>query len=393
MIDKPTIKISEADIKQLIINNVLEHKTLEYKSQLPGNADKDKREFLNDVSSFANTIGGDLIFGIKESQGQIESDYGLIISNVDEEISRLENIIRDGISPRIKPEIISIHVQDGKFVILIRIHGSLQAPHRVVFGSHDKFYARNSNGKYPMDVLELRNSFAQSSSLVQRIKDFRNERILNINRGEVTAFQPNGPYIALHVIPLSAFNTSQQITSEQLLALNESRTNKKLRPFYAGNWNHRINLLGVMAYSFTETQKNITTYTQLYREGIIESVDIEILHERNGNKILAMGAIENQIILFCRENIELLKELGFQPPFYIFLTLGNVRDYSVSIPRGFLARPEPITVNDLLLPEAIIDTEGIDNINRQLRPVFDIIWNTSGLSRSLNFDDQDNFIK
>jgi hypothetical protein len=43
----------------LVDNQVSEHKTIEYKEALLGNADGDKKEFLADVSSFANESGGD----------------------------------------------------------------------------------------------------------------------------------------------------------------------------------------------------------------------------------------------------------------------------------------------------------------------------------------------
>lgn len=62
-------KIREADLDQLIANSVLEGKTIDYKLALPSNSDLDKKEFLADVSSFANTSGGDLIFGVDESEG------------------------------------------------------------------------------------------------------------------------------------------------------------------------------------------------------------------------------------------------------------------------------------------------------------------------------------
>ena len=56
MINKKLEDIIIEDLRQLIDNNVIEKKTLEYKSQLPGNTDLAKKEFLADVSSFANTL-------------------------------------------------------------------------------------------------------------------------------------------------------------------------------------------------------------------------------------------------------------------------------------------------------------------------------------------------
>lgn len=39
---------------------------LDYKRDLPGDKDAEKKEFLADVTSFANAGGGDIVFGIVE---------------------------------------------------------------------------------------------------------------------------------------------------------------------------------------------------------------------------------------------------------------------------------------------------------------------------------------
>jgi hypothetical protein len=60
-----------------------------------------KREFLADVSSFANTAGGHLVYGISEAAGIPTGLPGVVISDFDAEKLRLENLLRDGILPRI----------------------------------------------------------------------------------------------------------------------------------------------------------------------------------------------------------------------------------------------------------------------------------------------------
>src|SRR5574341_2127742 len=69
MIPKPLNEIIWQDVQILVKEKVRESDTIEYKSQLPGNADSEKIKFLAAVSSFANSVGGDLIFGIEEEAG------------------------------------------------------------------------------------------------------------------------------------------------------------------------------------------------------------------------------------------------------------------------------------------------------------------------------------
>jgi predicted HTH transcriptional regulator len=57
-------RISKEDIESLVSAKVSESHTLDYQQQLPDNDTEKKREFLYDVSSFANAAGGDMVFGI-----------------------------------------------------------------------------------------------------------------------------------------------------------------------------------------------------------------------------------------------------------------------------------------------------------------------------------------
>ena len=64
MIPRAFEDIAKSDIESLISNGVAERRTLEFKRELPGNSEKDRKEFLADVTSFANAQGGDILYGI-----------------------------------------------------------------------------------------------------------------------------------------------------------------------------------------------------------------------------------------------------------------------------------------------------------------------------------------
>lgn len=69
MIPKNLKDINIDDLKSLIENSVKEGKTIDYKLAVNISSDSDRKEFLYDVSSFANASGGDIIFGVKENEG------------------------------------------------------------------------------------------------------------------------------------------------------------------------------------------------------------------------------------------------------------------------------------------------------------------------------------
>ena len=58
--------LSQSDLEELTEAQVPEGLRLEYKRELYGNSDSDKREFLKDVTALANSHGGHLILGIEE---------------------------------------------------------------------------------------------------------------------------------------------------------------------------------------------------------------------------------------------------------------------------------------------------------------------------------------
>ncbi|MEO1279861.1 MAG: ATP-binding protein, partial [Planctomycetota bacterium] len=78
MIEKPLDDINASDVRALIEENEAERKTLEYKRQLPGDTPSDKDKLRKTATSLANTAGGDLVFGIAES------DEGLTLHGIED---------------------------------------------------------------------------------------------------------------------------------------------------------------------------------------------------------------------------------------------------------------------------------------------------------------------
>lgn len=109
MLDKPLDSLTESDIQQAVVDRIPEDKQLEYKETLPGSDHESKKEFLADVSAMANAAGGLILYGIAEERdannkttGIPSGSPGLQDINLDQEKRRLENLLRDGIKPRIQ---------------------------------------------------------------------------------------------------------------------------------------------------------------------------------------------------------------------------------------------------------------------------------------------------
>src|ERR1700686_5175709 len=124
-------EISESDLNDQVSAGVPEGVLLDYKRDLYGRSDADVREFLKDVSSFANMSGGHLIIGIDENAG-VPTRVCPLAGDPDQELQRLENLARDGIEPRIAGlRMRAVPINAGGFLLVLRIPKSWNPPHRV----------------------------------------------------------------------------------------------------------------------------------------------------------------------------------------------------------------------------------------------------------------------
>lgn len=391
MIARNIDQITEADLLDLENNSVAESKTIEYKQELPGNSDDDKKEFLADVSSFANASGGDLIFGIIEDRdtGIPERLEGLEIANVDQEILRLESSIRDGIEPRIWGITVrDIDLSNSKKALIIRIPKSWRSPHRVSLRGrgHGKFFLRSTNGKYPMDVGELRIAFNLSETITERIRNFRVDRIAKIFADKTPVPFYDTAKIALHLIPFVAFDPAQNYDIGRIASERD-----KMWPIDCFSSDDRYNLDGFLRYH-KDHEGLSNSYVQLFKNGIIEAVNGGILKDTDGNFSIPCLLYERELIKSLKQYISVLQDLIVEPPIFIFLTLIGVKGYSMSFNRDGRDEVHEIDRDILLLPEVIIESYDFvaENV---LRPCFDSIWNACGLPRSLNYDENGNWLE
>lgn len=384
-ISKPLELLEESDLQTLIDNEVPEGKTIDYKEALSGNSDSDKKEFLYDISSFANTSGGHLIFGIKEDKGVPTEICGLDISDADAVILKLENSIRDGIAPRIpgvaaKP----IFLSNNRVVIVFWIPRSFSQPHMTTFKNASKFYSRNSAGKYQLDVGELRTAFTLSQNITDRIRSFRHQRLDMVLSGETPINMNPGAKIVLHIIPIGAFNSASNFDVASLQQQNPS-------PLSGTGWDFRYNFDGFLCFTNT-----LYSYTQTFRNGIIEAVDAFILEPKESNNLsrnIPSIQYEKKVIQKLSEYISVQKKLGAEPPFLIMLSLLDVKGYSISVSSGcMLDRVHQIDRNNLLMPEVMVENFDFDP-HKLMKPIFDAVWNACGYPGSQNYDDSGNWCR
>jgi hypothetical protein len=378
----------------LVANPVREKHTIDYKASTYGAKHAQRREFLADVSSFANTVGGDLVIGIEEKDGLPVGVSGVATENIDNEIQRLQQIILHCLEPRLTGvEMHPVLLSNGNHVLVIRIPRSWNAPHRVILEGHDKFYARDTNGKHPMNVDELREAFTLSDRVEQRIRGFRRERFQAIKTSQTFEPLSDGATLILHLIPLSAGTTHNVFSVKAMQGKQQL-----LGPMGSGG-SPRINLDGIIVYSrfvaAEDHKQESDAYTQLYRNGAIEAV--AVFMPWDDKKVIPSVEFEKWLIQALESYLQAQRELGIAPPVYLFLGFAKAGQYrfAVNPAKFFPSGPRSggrLDRDDIELGETVIEdlTEKPATI---LHPLIDQVWQAFGFERSYNFNDNGEWIR
>lgn len=395
MIGKRFDLIAKDDIDALVRDGVPESRTLDYKRELPGNSGDDRKEFVADVSAFANAGGGDLIFGVDELRdaankptGVPASAPGLPSVNADAEKLRLEQLMMNGIKPRMSG--IQLRSIDGFAegpVFVLRIPASWAGPHVVDLDNRWRFYSRNSAGKYPMDVSELRTAFALSETLAERVRGFRDERIGKILAEETPIPMDREAKVVLHVVPLTAFDPEYVLDISSI----EARAATIISPHF-GSHRSYYNFDGIITYQTDTTDSRYSYYSLLFRSGAVEVVDAWLLSETQHGKNIPHEAFELDTVNVLRRVLTFMQQIDIRLPATVMVSLLGVRGYESTLAERPLTPGlgQPVDRDNLIIPEVIIQEHGVEP-GSVLRPIFDAVVQAAGFPRSPHYDASGNW--
>lgn len=382
--------ITEEDLLILVNNKKQEDTFLDFKRDLYGKYDNDKRELLKDVSAFANGNGGEIIIGIEEDDlSQAKTLYGIKTDNISIEKNRIEQIIMNGLEPKLDTfKVQYIELSDNKYAIIIRIEHSPLFPHMVSYQRLNKFYIRKSDKNLLLDVYELRNLFLKSENFMQEIRQFNQDRIKHTIENNTILPTIKAPKILINFIPFNAFTKPNYLN----LAQSDLKMNFP---------EQRINFDGILAYQMND--KGINSYAQLYRNGIIEflSSSNKVFDEidnpfnniniTDGNKLKIIYGdkcgYEYYLMRKSYEFAKIIKKFRIQTPIYIFLSIIDAKGYRIlyTNKQGESKITASIDRNILSLPEIELKDYEFD-IKEKTHQIFNMIWNSCGEQQSINYN-------
>lgn len=375
-------QLVETQLQRLVDDAVAESKTLEYKADLQLQTDEQKREFLSDLTALANTDGGDLVLGIRAEKGVAVELVGLKGFIPDDRLGQIENLLRDSVQPRIagiQPRVVPLG--KGLRALILRVPRSLNAPHMVRHQGITRFCGRNSNGKYDLDVNELRSAFLASEGLSERLRNFRLDRINKLASGTTPVPLTSRHLMVLHLLPVVSARPDIRFGVGELSTLVETNL---LRPFGSSGWGPHYTMDGLMVASSWK-ENSFHGYVQLFRNGYLESVESQSLVPRDDNKTIPSIAWERYILHCFGSYLRAFEALKLPPPYVASLSLLNVRGYSMLVGPRYDNPSRPVNQDHLLTDEILIESP-TEKPHVILRPLFDQIWNGCGWPKSINYD-------
>ena len=157
---KPVSEWNEGDLRALVANEVQESLELDYKrSDALAKTDTKKNEISKDVSAFANSAGGRIIYGvIEEGHRPIDLDGGSDPSQITREW--LEQVINSTIQQRIRGvRIKAIQLTAGGNAFVVDIPPSANGPHQA---NDKRYYKRFEFQSVAMHDYEVRDVAGRS---------------------------------------------------------------------------------------------------------------------------------------------------------------------------------------------------------------------------------------
>jgi Putative DNA-binding domain len=174
---------TQADLERLITDQVQESLTLDYKASAALGRDK-IREICKDVSAFANSAGGQILYGIEENGHlPMRIDDGVDPAAVRKEW--IEQIIDSNVQPRIEGlRIQPIPLASGRTAYVVSVpQATTYAPHQA---PDNRYYFRQNFQSVPMEDYQVRDALRRATTpeLFVRLK-------MGVNQEHVIEFTNN----------------------------------------------------------------------------------------------------------------------------------------------------------------------------------------------------------
>jgi hypothetical protein len=378
---KELADLTEADIQALIDDRTPESMTLEFKRDLPGKDDKGRVELCKDVCALANSDGGDLVFGVAESDGCAGSIAPITGENADDATRRVKQVLDAGVEPRLARLPVKVVPVAGGYVLVMRVPASLDGPHWVrVTNESRRFVYRDGGRVADMNYSQVRGAFLGSDAISKQIRAFRERRVAEAQVGIPGPVSVPAGVVMLQLVPFQSLRGDLRPDLKHFYKHYVELSSESWR-----SYSRRMTVDALMVYE-EPSRPGADAYIQMFRDGTLEAVfcaSSEAMDPRSVSP--AVGTKQVEAISMGMEIRELVRHLsrvarsfGATGRGALIGSILHTQEMRLSIGSGrrgsHIADRSP-----LLLPELMIDDMADDaQIERATRELLDLIWQSFG---------------
>jgi hypothetical protein len=384
-------KIESSDIYNLITIGYKERQSIEYKKEMYGRSDSDKKEMLRDISSMANAYGGYLLIGIEADDSGVPI-RPFHIADAEKERDRIEQSCLSSIEHRISGlKSRTIKLDSGEDIIIVFIPRSIKKPHMVSFSGLNQFWIRHNDKKFPMSVEEIRDACISVENIWNDMKQFLKEREFELNEEIGT-----NPFLIIGSSPI--------LINEDIIDIADPKIiNFLIKP--PDQTNEQCNLsfeLFGSEESYPEpTLSGLKIFhpgyitVELNRNGYYEAripmdlfsypardCDLSLIHHKR---------IINFVVNYFRALASLTEILGVEQTIVAYMSLFNIEgltlEYGKIAPYSKYAKPVSSSWpkrNMKIPPKQLFS---INNPDKEAKYFLDRFWNAYGFAEAPYFED------
>jgi hypothetical protein len=389
MIPKPLQEVMEADLLALIDQGREEGPRLDFKRDLPKEDHDGRKAFYADVCAFANSSGGDLVYGVEEKAGVASMLVSQAIpGSVDGYVLKLTNSMRD----RIEPILHGVHIHPvpltgGGHALVIRVPRSFSGIHRSKVDA--QFYVRKSRSNEALDVPGIVSRVADNLGREDRVSSFFARRYADILTNEQPLPLGPGPKLVVHLVPARDFLSGEEID------LGALPGHGPVPALYDSLGSSSRNTSDGKAYFSTE-ERTANCFTLFMRSGVVEAcMDLIPNHFPEQHRNVDLKWIEECVLNFLHSfQSDHFAAHSTDYPFVVRVALlgTNNLPFSSGARYGHRQDPQGLPVRQplpvLVLPEILI--EGPDaRIPHEMHSAFLRMWHAWAFTKCLYYEFRD----
>jgi len=344
--------LTEDSLRKFLSLSIPEGLYLDYKEALSGTSEKEaKREFLKDVTAFANAAGGHLFLGAKEPSEGLSVESQLVgLENGDAVAQDLERLASSSIDPRVPGlRIVRIPLTNGRSCVVIHIPPSLSRPHMINYAGHRSFYVRHSESSFPMTTHEVREAVLTSSSAEARARLFVEHQLLDV-RGVLGDRQAAFLLQAMPLIAPEAPWDALSTPFENVIRGDARRNRYKHYADLASNVAPRPTIDGLLGQ---DQHDRPTWETEVHRTGYVSLLyrDIQVHRVGEVDRFVVHSSTCDIFRAFCHMLKELLDASATDVPYLLVCAYLNAEGTCVWTESPWRKFSDPYKKKDILWPE------------------------------------------